>query len=68
MTYACAGCGREAETNLLPCLFCGRKAWRLVDKPTTQPQVYVPEHSPWWGFGEGQAFEEYLDSLRGDRS
>lgn len=68
MTYVCNGCGREASTDLLPCIWCGRKAWRIVDKPSRVEQPYIPENSPWWGFGEGQAFEEYLDSLRGDRS
>jgi len=70
MTYVCSGCGREAGTNLLPCVWCGRKAWRLVDKPQRVEQPYIPENSPWWGFGEGLAFDQYLDSLRqrGDRA
>lgn len=70
MTYVCSGCGREAGTDLLPCIFCGRKAWKLVDKPSRGEQPYIPENSPWWGFGEGLAFDQYLDSLRqrGDRA
>lgn len=70
MTYVCLSCGRESSPTSLPCIWCGRKAWRIEDKPYRVETPYIPEHSEWWGFGLGADFERYLDNLRqrGDRS
>lgn len=53
MKFVCAGCRRESYSSILPCIWCGRKAW--IEVPETCPAREVHYRSYW----------EYEDFWRG---